>query len=328
MRRRIYIIQTVIFSLLWAASVFAAVTDEVSAPWERERDGALWSERLLDAGNVMNNNEGVMPLNAFCDESAFVKVARDRKNLGGAIETAITRGVVDEGVKLCAILLKRAAALDVVSLNTHERDMVNAVSISGTQLYTAGAGLVKQGSSEQYKDYLMAGSAPGNSGSPSGKVSKQARSDKPADTLSDNVNLTDYSTDCACVDYFRLVLYQWEGIPLDRSAHIPSFPSESRSRRSSFISSLSITISFNHKETRTKKRLPCPGAVPAVPRFRHSADSSPASRNGIVAGTEFNALCAKSVTARAPRPVTRSRQPFIIEYCNALISKQLPGGSA
>jgi hypothetical protein len=216
---------------LCGVNLYASDLEEAVAPWEREADSKIWSQRIIS--DTLSAGGDRMPLNALCDKTAFETIESLKENAVSTLQRAADEGPGASSGSLAAKILKNISEISITPLQEDERELL--VTFSSLPLSISLKDFLSSGKGERDElAFTPPSAALTNSSQFNYKVKKIHSAIAKRAGIKDlcaNVNLNDYSFKAAKIDLYDLFLYIWEDNPFaGGSIHIlllPVFPASS-----------------------------------------------------------------------------------------------------
>jgi hypothetical protein len=199
--------------ILLSYTVLLADNRELTASWEREAEGRIWGDCVLNPQNYINIKHQ-FGLNALCDHRAFEEAAAVRGEMLSVLRDFISAGRVGDAAELCGYVLEFYASTGIAPLRGEERMLLSSLLVRkrhrDRDMRLAGDG--RRG------DKTLAVSGEAVNVNPPGDTGRNYTDRRNRDriNLTGRVNLNIYSLRFDKVDYFSLILYLWEDNPFDR----------------------------------------------------------------------------------------------------------------
>lgn len=206
-----------LFILLFCMAL-SADSSELAASWERETEGRIWGEYVLNSQNAIYLRHH-LGINALCDYRAFEETAAVRKEVLSVLRDFISDDGVSDAAELCGYVLEFCASVGIASLKGEEMMLLSRLLVKkrhvDRDMRLAGNGRRGEGTlavseaavhanppRRDLRDYIL-----------------KSNREHSVDSFTDRVNLNIYSLSFDKVDYFSLILYLWEDNPFDRMGH-------------------------------------------------------------------------------------------------------------
>lgn len=243
-----------------------AVTGEIAvADWERDEDGAIWSDYVLGEQSAFSDE--AFTLNAFCDSRTVERASLMRSELYSILEKDISNNVITGTTAALADLLEQYALRGIVPIQSREKSVIVRIRLARKAFRDEKDAIASQEDKNEKALMPLSAMTVLNPNTNKSSSKKYNRDDGiPANSSFDKVNLAEYALDSDKVDHFQLFLYLWEDNPFERGGldiqspllpvnhapapsnifHLPTYPKKAKKP--------SIDISVNRAASLQKSR--------------------------------------------------------------------------
>lgn len=201
--------------------VLLADSRELTGIWEREADGSIWGDYVLNPQNFTGIGH-CLKLNTLCDHRAFEEIAAVRKEMLSTVRDTISTGGLSHVAELCGYVLEVYASIGIAPLSGEERILLSKLLL---KKWPMNGDMRLIGGSRRGDGNLAVFEAAVNvnpSRRDSGRDYLHKSNNDRTSGLTGRVNLSIYSLRFNKVDYFSLIFYLWEDNPFDRIGNTTS----------------------------------------------------------------------------------------------------------